>query len=172
MRPEGMLWKEFVVMRQTIQLRVINALKLWVELSVDFIGMLTQSLMWWITNDVIVVHLWISLDTFADSKNLQARVLMFVKTIASLDHPRQCKALRNNILTIKVRPQMLSLPPPPLPTMSLPPSLSPFSPPDVPVLRDPISCPNYFMYAPPTLFREWFRRSISKHSGTLPLPSR
>ena len=41
MRPEGMPFKEFVIMRQTIQLRVINALKLWVELSVDFIGMST-----------------------------------------------------------------------------------------------------------------------------------
>lgn len=40
-RPEGMPLKEFVIMRQTIQLRVINALKLWVELSVDFIGMST-----------------------------------------------------------------------------------------------------------------------------------
>lgn len=36
--PEGMSLKEFDVMRQTIQARVINALRLWVDLSVDFKG--------------------------------------------------------------------------------------------------------------------------------------
>ena len=38
-RPVGMPLKEFGIMRQTIQARVINALRLWVELSVDFKGM-------------------------------------------------------------------------------------------------------------------------------------
>lgn len=37
-RPEGMSLKEFGIMRQTIQARVINALRLWVDLSVDFKG--------------------------------------------------------------------------------------------------------------------------------------
>ena len=37
-RPERMSLKEFGVMRQTIQARVINALRLWVDLSVDFKG--------------------------------------------------------------------------------------------------------------------------------------
>ena len=37
-RPEGMSPQGFAVMKQTIQARVINALKLWVELSVDFKG--------------------------------------------------------------------------------------------------------------------------------------
>lgn len=38
-RPSGMSFKGFAVMKQTIQARVINAFKLWVELSVDFKGM-------------------------------------------------------------------------------------------------------------------------------------
>ena len=37
--PEGMPLKEFDVMRQTIQARVINALRLWVDLSVDYKGL-------------------------------------------------------------------------------------------------------------------------------------
>ena len=37
-RPEGMPLKEFGVMRQTIQARVINALRLWVDFCVDFKG--------------------------------------------------------------------------------------------------------------------------------------
>ena len=37
-RPEGMSFREFAVLKQTIQARVINALRLWVELSVDFKG--------------------------------------------------------------------------------------------------------------------------------------
>ena len=36
--PEGMPLKEFGIMRQTIQARVINALRLWVDLCVDFKG--------------------------------------------------------------------------------------------------------------------------------------
>ena len=38
-RPEGMLFRQFAILRQTIQARVINALRLWVDLSVDFKGM-------------------------------------------------------------------------------------------------------------------------------------
>jgi len=38
-RPEGMSFRQFAVLRQTIQARVINALRLWVDLSVDFKGM-------------------------------------------------------------------------------------------------------------------------------------
>ena len=38
--PEGMPLREFDIMRQTIQARVINALRLWVDLSVDFKGRL------------------------------------------------------------------------------------------------------------------------------------
>jgi len=37
-RPGGMSLKGFGVMKQTIQVRVINALKLWVDLSVDYKG--------------------------------------------------------------------------------------------------------------------------------------
>ena len=37
-RPEGMSLKAFSVMKQTIQARVINAFKLWVDLSADFKG--------------------------------------------------------------------------------------------------------------------------------------
>ena len=37
-RPEAMSFREFAVLKQTIQARVINALRLWVELSVDFKG--------------------------------------------------------------------------------------------------------------------------------------
>ena len=37
-RPEGMPLKTFSVMKQTIQARVINAFKLWVDLSADFKG--------------------------------------------------------------------------------------------------------------------------------------
>ena len=38
-RPEGMSAQGFAVMKQTIQARVVNAMKLWVELlSVDFKG--------------------------------------------------------------------------------------------------------------------------------------
>ena len=40
MSPQG-----FAVMKQTIQARVINALKLWVELSVDFKGELAITVM-------------------------------------------------------------------------------------------------------------------------------
>lgn len=39
-RPEGMPLKTFSVMKQTIQARVINAFKLWVDLSADFKGTL------------------------------------------------------------------------------------------------------------------------------------
>lgn len=64
-RPEGMSLKEFVVMRQTIQLRVINALKLWVELSVDFIGMLC----FWINVPLDMLgYLWIPLQTIRTFK--------------------------------------------------------------------------------------------------------
>ena len=38
-RPDGMSIRQFAVLRQTIQARVINALRLWVDLSVDFKGM-------------------------------------------------------------------------------------------------------------------------------------
>ena len=37
-RPEQMPFQEFTMLRQTIQARVINALRLWVDLSVDFKG--------------------------------------------------------------------------------------------------------------------------------------
>ena len=37
-RPSGVSFKNFAVMKQTIQARVINAFKLWVDLSVDFKG--------------------------------------------------------------------------------------------------------------------------------------
>lgn len=37
-RPSAMGFKSFAVMKQTIQARVINAFKLWVDLSVDFKG--------------------------------------------------------------------------------------------------------------------------------------
>ncbi len=37
-RPEGMSLKEFAVFRHTIQARVINTLRLWVDLSGDFKG--------------------------------------------------------------------------------------------------------------------------------------
>ena len=37
-RPSGMSLAEFSQMRQTIQARVINALRLWVEYGVDFKG--------------------------------------------------------------------------------------------------------------------------------------
>ena len=37
-RPPGMGFKSFGIMKQTIQARVINAFKLWVDLSVDFKG--------------------------------------------------------------------------------------------------------------------------------------
>ena len=37
-RPERMPFQEFTMLRQTIQARVINALRLWVDLSVDFKG--------------------------------------------------------------------------------------------------------------------------------------
>ena len=43
-RPGGMSLKGFAVMKQTIQVRVINALKLWVDLSVDFKGESKQNL--------------------------------------------------------------------------------------------------------------------------------
>ena len=39
-RPSGMPFKNFAIMKQTIQARVINAFKLWVDLSVDFKGRL------------------------------------------------------------------------------------------------------------------------------------
>lgn len=41
-QPEGMSSRGFAVMKQTIQARVINALKLWTELSVDFKGEVTS----------------------------------------------------------------------------------------------------------------------------------
>ncbi len=44
-RPEGMSPQGFAVMKQTIQACVINALKLWVELSVDFKGELAIIMM-------------------------------------------------------------------------------------------------------------------------------
>ena len=37
-RRGGMPFQEFTMLRQTIQARVINALRLWVDLSVDFKG--------------------------------------------------------------------------------------------------------------------------------------
>ena len=37
-RPDRMPFQEFTMLRQTIQARVINALRLWVDLSVDFKG--------------------------------------------------------------------------------------------------------------------------------------
>lgn len=37
-RPSGMSFKDFAVVKQTIQARVINAIKLWIDLSVDFKG--------------------------------------------------------------------------------------------------------------------------------------
>ena len=37
-QPGGLSFQEFTMLRQTIQARVINALRLWVDLSVDFKG--------------------------------------------------------------------------------------------------------------------------------------
>ncbi|XP_064383914.1 uncharacterized protein LOC135332919 isoform X2 [Halichondria panicea] len=90
-RPEGMSPQGFAVMKQTIQARVINALKLWVELSVDF----------------------------KDNVPLQDALLQFVSTVLILDHPRLCKPLRTNIMVIKGVIQKKNLkmfrdPPPPV----------------------------------------------------------
>lgn len=41
-RPSGMSLGEFSQMRQTIQARVINALRLWVEYGVDFKGIVKE----------------------------------------------------------------------------------------------------------------------------------
>ena len=41
-RPSGMSLAEFSQMRQTIQARVINALRLWVEYGVDFKGIVKE----------------------------------------------------------------------------------------------------------------------------------
>jgi hypothetical protein len=71
--PEGMPLKEFDVMRQTIQARVINAVRLWVDLSVDF----------------------------KDNQPLQDAVLRFVMMVLTVDHPKFCKPLRNAILVLK-----------------------------------------------------------------------
>lgn len=90
-RPEGMSFREFAVLKQTIQARVINALRLWVELSVDF----------------------------KDNTELQQDVLAFINTVLIMDHPRLCKPLRNNILSIKgviqkKNVKMFRDPPPPV----------------------------------------------------------
>ena len=42
-RPSTVGFKSFAVMKQTIQARVINAFKLWVDLSVDFKGIVSSS---------------------------------------------------------------------------------------------------------------------------------
>ena len=61
----------------------------------------------------------------ADNTELQQDVLAFINTVLIMDHPRLCKPLRNNILSIKVcihrkkgvarKPTNLSAPPPPPP---------------------------------------------------------
>ena len=56
--PEGMPLKQFDVMRQTIQARVINALRLWVDLSVDFKGIYIRWLLVPLEQDPLnTVHL-------------------------------------------------------------------------------------------------------------------
>jgi hypothetical protein len=79
--PPGLPLKEFDVMRQTIQARVINALRLWVDLSVDF----------------------------KDNVPLQDAVLRFVMTVLTVDHPKFCKPLRMAILVLKGEVQKKNL---------------------------------------------------------------
>jgi hypothetical protein len=90
-RPKGMSLTGFAQMRQTIQARVINALRLWVEYGVDF----------------------------KDNVTLQNNILHFISTVLVLDHPRLCRPLRTNILSIrgvisKRNVKMFRDPPPPV----------------------------------------------------------
>ncbi|XP_019852599.1 PREDICTED: ras guanine nucleotide exchange factor K-like isoform X1 [Amphimedon queenslandica] len=72
-RPSGTSLEEFSQMRQTIQARVINALRLWVEYGVEFKYNVT----------------------------LQDNILHFISSVLVLDHPRFCRPLRTNILSIR-----------------------------------------------------------------------
>jgi hypothetical protein len=92
--PEGMPLKEFGIMRQTIQARVINALRLWVDLCVDF----------------------------KDNPSLQDAVLHFIMSVLTVDHPKFCKPLRMNILIIKgvVQKKNLKIFREPLPPVKFP----------------------------------------------------
>nr|WEL12724.1 ras guanine nucleotide exchange factor K-like [Halisarca dujardinii] len=63
----------FNMFRTTIQVRVINAIKLWLETGVEF----------------------------RDSVSLQDKVMSFVQTTVKQDHPIHCRTLRTNILIIK-----------------------------------------------------------------------
>ncbi|XP_019851329.1 PREDICTED: uncharacterized protein LOC100638387 isoform X1 [Amphimedon queenslandica] len=90
-RPLGTSLGEFSQMRQTIQARVINALRLWVEYGVDF----------------------------KDNVTLQDNILHFISSVLVLDHPRLCRPLRTNILSIrgliqKRNVKMFRDPPPPV----------------------------------------------------------
>jgi hypothetical protein len=65
--------QEFEMFRTTIQVRVINAIKLWLETGVEF----------------------------RDSTQLQDKVMNFVCSTVKQDHPRHCRTLRTNVLVIK-----------------------------------------------------------------------
>ena len=81
---------EFGQMRQTIQARVINALRLWVEYGVDFKG-----------NQIASAQTIISPLFSLDNVTLQNNILHFISTVLVLDHPRLCRPLRTNILSIR-----------------------------------------------------------------------
>lgn len=108
-RPDDMSLVEFAHMRQTIQARVINALRLWVEYGVDFKG---KSLIICELDLIISVGFTINCTTgvklfngfyfFPDNSTLQNNILHFISTVLVLDHARLCRPLRTNILSIRV----------------------------------------------------------------------
>ena len=82
-------------MRQTIQARVINALRLWVDFCVDFKGK-QRGCYYSGHGDFKALSLSV------DNPSLQDAVLHFITSILTVDHPKFCKPLRMNILIIKV----------------------------------------------------------------------
>ena len=97
--------KEFFVQKQTIQARVINAFKLWVDVSADFKGTFHtyRRCTGCLYGEYNVIEWHINFLLISDNPSLQNEVLHFINTVLIHDHPRLCKPLRTNILVIKVK---------------------------------------------------------------------
>ena len=90
-RPADMSYSDFGNMRTSIQARVINALRLWVEHGDDFKGETLQKFS--------IFNLFIFCNE--GNVNLQTRLLNFTSSILYNDWPKLCCRLRRNLVAIQ-----------------------------------------------------------------------
>lgn len=74
------------------QVRVINAIRLWLEMAVDFKGVCACAFV-----------LLIVTSPYIDNGTLQAELLQFITSVLTVDHPKHARQLRTSLLIIKVK---------------------------------------------------------------------